>query len=436
MNVPLILVEHHTGDPSDDCVVAAELHAVLQGIFSGGAAFSRIVGPQTDQDPNAYQHVSACGTLMGNQWLWPERLSDLSADPALEFSETGVSGPGGGIIACNNVVAPGLSVDRLMHGLQQKHHVLHVRVESQGRGLTAYLQRSGLQLSVDVIGRWTFDDYCRPRLSFLDLSPLELPTNVFSKIYQAGDVAPENRRARPSVLIVGEEQRLRRQYPALLAAIGDAGDLLKMKPHVEIVSPRNLEAAEAEEAVHATDAVLLPGGCDNSQVDGQIRIAAAALRGNTPTLGSCFGMQTMVTAFVRERLGNAGAHLQEIEPSARPLTFVQNPGPNGSIRHRLGAKTFTVLPGTQARSIYQSSLGRERMHHRHSLALDLWQPLSEAGLIISGRSEEDRIADVIELPGHAFYLGIQGHPELSSSAARPHPAFIAFLAAAAANSLS
>lgn len=141
-------------------------------------------------------------------------------------------------------------------------------------------------------------------------------------------------------------------------------------------------------------------------------------------------MQTMATAFVRERLDAPGANLEEVDREANPLVFVAMHESDGRPRHRLGLGSFDVLPGTTAQAIYAGLGATERMHHRYRLDPRLWPALQAAGLVISGRSENDGIADVIEAPGRRFFVGVQGHPELSSGNDHPHPAFKAFLAEA------
>jgi CTP synthase len=229
------------------------------------------------------------------------------------------------------------------------------------------------------------------------------------------------------VLVVGEEEHLRDVYPAVLAALGDAAGSLHLNIAMAIASPRGLCATTAAEALDGIDAMVLPGGCDPSQVDGQIQLARAALKRDVPTLGMCFGMQTMTTAVVRARLGERGAHLEEVRPDASPLVFRCMMRQDSSGWHRLGCRAFTIAAGTLAHSIYRAGLAEERMHHRFRLEPGLFGSLAGEGLIVSGYCGRDEIADVIEVPDRRFFLGIQGHPELQSGPSRPHPAFLALL---------
>lgn len=423
MTAPLVLVEHDTANPAEDCVVAASVHALLQNNGREPIAFRRLVSEPHVQDPIAHQHVAAAGALMNNAWLWPERLAAQAAEPAGEIIPDQLDPRLSAVIACNASCVPGFNAAALASSWSKTGPVVHVQAINRDGALTAQMAGENGK----IIGRWIFDDWARPQINFIDLALLHATSEA-----PAGWNArsPSSTRVLAgTILIVGDEHRLRYVYPAILAALGDAADALDLAPSVQFVSPRGLTRAQADDLVRSVDGIVLPGGCDNSQVDGQIVVAAAALAADVPTLGSCFGMQTMATAFVRERLGATGAHLEEIEPNADPLVFTAMAGPDGAPMHRLGARSFAVLPGTIARTIYGQPAASERMHHRFRLDPILWRPLQTAGLIISGKSAHDGIADVIEVPDCRFFVGVQGHPELSSGSAQPHPAFKAFLAA-------
>ncbi|GHB14570.1 glutamine amidotransferase-related protein [Salinicola rhizosphaerae] len=249
---------------------------------------------------------------------------------------------------------------------------------------------------------------------------------------------PETSRPEPAtpsrpyrLSIAGEVEHLQEIYPAVLAAIGDAADAIGLNIALRIVSPRELTLAKAESLVAESDGLLLPGGCDNSQIDGQILLAAAALARDLPTLGLCFGMQSMATALIRQRLGVTGAHLEEVNPAATTLAISRL----SSMQPRLGDRRVDLLEGSRAADAYGATRAVERMNHRFGLDAHWWEPLRRAGVIVSGRGRDaPHIADILEVKDRRFYLGVQGHPELRSRPDLPHPALVAWLRALSSTS--
>jgi len=217
-------------------------------------------------------------------------------------------------------------------------------------------------------------------------------------------------------------------YPATLAALGDAADALALSLDIVYADP-----LMPEDQLHAVmagvDGILLPGGAAMCNVTGQVRAAHYALHHNIPVLGLCLGMQTMSTAIVQKMLGSLKANLAEADPDAEIKTFVPLSDTPAFPVHRLGSHIMHVRPGTRMHAI----LGDEftvRYNHRFHLEPALKAGLEEYGLLISGTDVTGKIADGIEYTRHPFYLGVQGHPELSSLRVNPHPLLTAFLKAA------
>ncbi len=413
---PSILVECVDASFSDAMVVAAEIQAFLQGISARPIALRRLMAGTGDpaRDPAGHQHVSAAGGLMANGWLWAERLAGLAVDPSWE-----VSGPEPMVAGPQVFIGADMAVGATPAAI-------HVAVRARDNTIEAM---QGMGEGAPPFVRWRYDAFARPQLVFGH-------PGILAGIGPADETAsraawsPSSPIAARTVLLVGEDDHLRHVYPAVLAALGDAADGLRIAVRPRILSPRALTASEAEDAVRAADAIILPGGCDGSQVDGQILVAGAAFALKTPILGCCFGMQTMTVAYARTALDVPDAHMEEVAPDVRPLVFTGLRNAAGERRHRLGERRFAIAPHSLARRVYGCGTARERMHHRYGLAPQFVAPLQATGLLASGTSEGSAITDVVEARDHPFYLGIQGHPELSSSAGRPHPAFVALLAAA------
>ncbi|NDL62221.1 hypothetical protein GRH90_05570 [Enterobacteriales bacterium SAP-6] len=215
-------------------------------------------------------------------------------------------------------------------------------------------------------------------------------------------------------------------YPAIAAALGDAADALSLRLDILFASPRQ----PLGDTLDRADGVLLPGGASMANVAGQIAAARYTLDNAIPTLGLCLGMQTMATAVAQRMLGSAEVNLAEAEPLAPIKSFVPLAETAGRPHHRLGDQTMLSVPGSRMHALLGDRSGM-RYNHRFQLNPALKQSLENYGLRISATDDSGAIADGIEFTGHDFYLGVQGHPELSSARGRPHPLLMAFLTAAA-----
>jgi CTP synthase len=142
-------------------------------------------------------------------------------------------------------------------------------------------------------------------------------------------------------------------------------------------------------------------------------------------------MQTMCTAVAQVRAGMADAGMAEASPDAPIKTFVRLHDEHGRPMHRLGEKDMRVVRNSRLGALLGAERVRVRYNHRFVLDPALHEPLAAAGLSITGLHADRDLADAIELSGHPFFIGLQGHPELTSRPGTPHPVIAAFLEAAA-----
>jgi CTP synthase (UTP-ammonia lyase) len=226
--------------------------------------------------------------------------------------------------------------------------------------------------------------------------------------------------------LVGAESDHRHVYPAALVALGDAGDAEGIDIDVRFVRPLALRPQDVDAVLEDVDGLLLPGGSDMANVPGQILMAAGALRRRTPTIGLCLGMQTMTTAVAQSALGSEDANLAEADPSAPIKTFTPLSEEPSLPPHRLGEKKVVVVEGSRLGDILGAAMS-VRCNHRFRLNPELGPVLRAAGLVVSAHDASGQIADAIELAGHPFYFGLQGHPELSGRSDAPHPLIRAFV---------
>lgn len=401
--MPELLLVHH------DCDAAA-LDGAVAGLLAArlGARLHRLRGRRDLPGLDARQHVLAKGGLAANGLLWAERASGAPVEAGVEIG--GVDGLTAGadraVVALNALTAGAAGAAFSSDAEGRGWSIRSIHVVEDGTLLAARMEAG------EDIGRWRRDAFGRP-----------MP---------AGDPVPEPGGPAVRIVILGAEAYHRRQYPAALAALGDAADALGLAVAVRFVAPDDLAAMRLllEGGGGRVDGILLPGGSDMGQVEGQITAARLALRRDLPVAGLCLGMQSMATAVVRERLGLERAGLAEADPTAPVHSIVPRPVAPAD-RHRLGDDATTLQPSSRLGQLYGRDRTVERYNHRYVLNPALIGPLEGVGLTVPALSAAHGTADAIDVPDHPFFIGMQGHPELNSRPDRPHPLLRGFLTAAA-----
>ncbi|MGQ9365081.1 glutamine amidotransferase-related protein [Azospirillum sp. ST 5-10] len=402
----LQLVVHDTGEPALDGAVAGLLAA------RSGARLRRLRGDRDLAGPDVRQHVLAGGRLAPNGLLWAERASGVAVDTAVEIAGarelTVADAPADRplVVAVNPRVAGAAAAATFARDAEGRGWPVDVlRVAPDGAALVARSRKGD-------VGRWRRDGFGR-------VVPDGTPAT--------GPAGPPLR-----IVILGTETYHRHQYPAVLAALGDAADALGRALVIRFRAPDDGAAIRAM-AVEDADGLVLPGGSDMGQVAGQIAAARLALTSGLPTVGLCLGMQSMATAAVRERLGLEAATLAEADPAAPIHSVVLRPaGPGGG--HRLGDDASELRPGSHLARLYGRTRTVERYNHRYVLDPALVPDLERVGVRVPARSVTHGTADAVEAADHPFFIGMQGHPELNSAPGRPHPLLHGFLEAAAGRS--
>ncbi len=182
------------------------------------------------------------------------------------------------------------------------------------------------------------------------------------------------------------------------------------------------------------DGILVPHGFGVRGADGKIAAAQYAREQSIPYLGICFGMQFAVIDYARHVAGLEAANSTEVdEGTPHPVIDIlpeQREIEEKGGTMRLGAYPCVIRPGTRAHEAYGREQIEERHRHRYEFNPEYRDRLVQAGLVLSGMSPDDRLVEIVELPDHPWYLACQFHPEFSSTPFRPHPLFVAFVAAA------
>ncbi|KAH9646066.1 CTP synthase [Citrus sinensis] len=247
------------------------------------------------------------------------------------------------------------------------------------------------------------------------------------------------------IAMVGKYTGLSDSYLSVLKALLHASVACHRKLIVEWVAAGDLEDATAIEApdvykaawdlLKGADGVLVPGGFGDRGVQGKILAAKYARENKVPFLGICLGMQIAVIEFARSVLGMCDANSTEFDPeTSHPCVVFM---PEGSKTHmgatmRLGSRrTYFKVPDCKSAKLYgNASFVDERHRHRYEVNPDMVSQLENAGLSFVGRDETGRRMEIVELPSHPYFIGVQFHPEFKSRPGKPSAVFLGLIGAA------
>ncbi len=232
-------------------------------------------------------------------------------------------------------------------------------------------------------------------------------------------------------------------YLSVLEAIKHAAWGIRRKPNIVWLNSEDFEKYPARMAsqLKPLDGILIPGGFGTRGVEGKIMAIRYAREHKVPYLGLCYGMQLATVEVARHLLGWKDANTTEINPKTRhPVIHLMNEQEEklkdrdygGTMR--LGEYPCALKKGTLARRLYGQETVRERHRHRYEANPAYRCDLEEAGLMVSGASPDGKLAEIVELKKHPFFIATQFHPEFTSRPLRPHPLFLGFVRAAARRS--
>ncbi len=238
------------------------------------------------------------------------------------------------------------------------------------------------------------------------------------------------------IAVVGKYVNLRDAYLSVMEALKHGGFAHGAAVEITWVASDDLGGHATEEALGTMDGILIPGGFGVRGVEGKIAAVRFARERGVPFLGICLGLQCAVVEFARHVCGLEGANSSEFDPmTPHPVIdllpeqkVVKDMG--GSMR--LGAQPCHLVAGTRAAAAYGEEVVYERHRHRYEVNPAYHATLTEAGLVLSGLSKDGRLAEIVELEHHPFFVAGQFHPELRSRPTSPHPLFREFVGAAVA----
>jgi CTP synthase len=239
------------------------------------------------------------------------------------------------------------------------------------------------------------------------------------------------------IALVGKYVALPDAYLSVNEALDHAGVFHDRKVNIHWLDAESLSPDEVENRLAEFDGILVPGGFGVRGIEGKVRAARWAREQGVPYLGVCLGMQVAVVEFARHVAGLEDANSAEFDPvTPHPVIDLmreQHEVHDMGGTMRLGAYPCKVLPETRGYDAYGEAVVYERHRHRFEVNNAYRQQLADAGLVISGLSPDERLVEMVELPDHPWFLGMQGHPEFKSRPTRPAPLFRDFIGAAVAH---
>jgi len=249
------------------------------------------------------------------------------------------------------------------------------------------------------------------------------------------------------IAIVGKYTQLEDAYKSIAEALTHGGIANRVKVRSEWLDAEIFEREDPAPYLEKFDGILVPGGFGERGTEGKIKAAQFARERNVPYLGICLGMQMAVIEAARNLAGLKTAGSEEFDHGAgqerfEPVVYHLKEWLEGNrtIKReitdqkggtmRLGAYNAALSEGSQVSEIYGSCAISERHRHRYEVALRYREKLEEVGLKFSGMSPDGKLPEIVEIPGHPWFVGVQFHPELKSKPFEPHPLFADFIRAA------
>ena len=233
--------------------------------------------------------------------------------------------------------------------------------------------------------------------------------------------------------LIGKYVELQDSYKSILESFVHAGAVNEAKVNVVPIHSEEINDKTINNILSKVDGILVAPGFGERGVEGKILSIKYARENNLPFLGICLGMQMAVIEFARNVLGLKDANSTEMSKSTKnPVISLMNDQLNVEEKGgtmRLGSWKCKLKKNSLAYSIYKKDLVSERHRHRYELNFKYNEKLNKLGMISSGTNPKTGLVEIVEIPSHSWFIGVQFHPEYQSTVKNPHPIFVSFVSA-------
>jgi CTP synthase len=237
-----------------------------------------------------------------------------------------------------------------------------------------------------------------------------------------------------TIAVVGKYIDHRDAYKSIYEALDHAGFAHSARVIVKRIEAEELETQDPDSLLAGVDGILVPGGFGMRGVEGKVQACRFARDREIPYFGICLGMQCAVIEFARSVLQLSGANSTEFE-TGTPHPVICMLEEQRGVTHkggtmRLGAQPCALEEGSRAAACYGETLVRERHRHRYEFNSDYQRDFEAAGFVVTGVNPDQKLAEIVELRDHPWFVAVQFHPEFKSKPQHPHPLFFGFIEAA------
>jgi len=244
------------------------------------------------------------------------------------------------------------------------------------------------------------------------------------------------------IAVVGKYMQMRDSYKSLTEALIHGGIANNVRVKTEWIESEIFEKDDAAAYLEDVHGILVPGGFGERGTEGKIRAVSFARERQIPYFGICFGLHMAVIEVARNLAGLEGAGSTEFGPAKHPVIYLMTEWVKGNQVERrdemtdlggtmrLGAYDTVLKAGSRVAEIYGHLNISERHRHRYEVNTAYQKQLERCGFVVSGWSPDGRLPEIMEIPSHPWFVGVQFHPELKSKPFAPHPLFASFVAAA------
>ncbi|HMR16515.1 MAG TPA: CTP synthase, partial [Mariniflexile sp.] len=244
----------------------------------------------------------------------------------------------------------------------------------------------------------------------------------------------KNPKSEITIGLIGKYVELQDSYKSILEAFIHAGAANEVKVTIESIHSEYINADNVKLKLGHLDGVLVAPGFGERGIEGKIDAVQYVRENNMPFFGICLGMQMAVIEFARNVLNIKDANSTEMNPNTSnpviDLMADQKTITDKGGTMRLGSWDCDLKLGSAVRDIYKAESIKERHRHRYEFNGKYKAQMEAAGMVATGLNPETGLVEIVEVPAHPWFIGVQFHPEYKSTVANPHPLFVAFVKAA------